>query len=168
MSEAAVASRIAIAPADGDADIAETQALFLEYANALGFKLCFQGFDQELATLPGGYAPPQGRLLLARVDGAVGGVVGLRPLEGRRCEMRRLYVRPKFRGLGLGRRLAEQAIGEARAIGHDSMVLETLPRMAEARRLYAKLGFKEIPAYYDNPREGVICAELRLTDSAAS
>lgn len=143
--------------------MAAVHGLFLEYANSLGFKLCFQGFDQELATLPGSYAPPEGRLFLARVDGAIAGVVGVRPLDGKRCEMKRLYVRPNSRGLKLGRRLAELAIAEARNIGYGQMVLDTLDKMKEARALYAGLGFHEIPAYYDNPLDGVIYAQLDLT-----
>lgn len=139
------------------------RALFMEYAQSLGFSLCFQGFDKELATLPGAYAPPRGRLFLAQIGGDVAGCVGLRPLGEGRCEMKRLYVRPAFRGNGLGRRLAETAIAEARAIGHPRMVLDTLDSMAAARRLYASLGFREIPAYYDNPLNGVIYAELALT-----
>jgi GNAT superfamily N-acetyltransferase len=101
------------------------------------------------------------------VPGTAAGVIGLRPLQGQYCEIRRIYVRPRFRGLGLGRRLVEQAIGEARAIGYGGMVLETLAQMAEARRLYAKQGFKEIPAYHDNARDGVLFAELRLPDGAS-
>jgi ribosomal protein S18 acetylase RimI-like enzyme len=152
-----------IASATDPADIEAVRALFLEYAQSLGFSLCFQGFDRELTTLPGSYAPPRGRLLLARVGGDVAGCVGLRPLEGERCEMKRLYVRPACRGLGLGRRLAETAIAEARAIGYPVMVLDTIESMVAARRLYAGFGFREIPAYYHNPLDGVIYAELDLT-----
>ncbi len=150
-----------IAPAASAADVEAVRALFLEYAQSLGFSLCFQGFDRELATLPGSYAPPRGRLLIAR-DADVAGCVGLRPLDGGRCEMKRLYVRPACRGHGLGRRLAAAAIAEARAIGYPLMVLDTLESMAAARRLYAGFGFRKIPAYYDNPLDGVIYAELDL------
>jgi ribosomal protein S18 acetylase RimI-like enzyme len=162
MSELAVAADVRISLATDTADIETARGLFLEYARSLGFSLCFQGFDEELATLPGSYAPPQGRLEIARVDGNVAGCVGLRPLDGDRCEMKRLYVRPAFRGHGLGRRLAEFAIAEARTIGYQHMVLDTLESMTAARALYASFGFREIPAYYNNPLDGVIYAELLL------
>jgi ribosomal protein S18 acetylase RimI-like enzyme len=162
MSDAALAAGIRIAPASGAADIATVRALFLEYADALGVSLCFQGFDEELATLPGAYAPPPGRLLLARRGAEVAGCVGLRPLDAARGEMKRLYLRPQFRGHGMGRRLAEAVIAEARAIGYASLVLDSLASMRAARALYDSLGFREIPAYYDNPLPGVLYAELDL------
>lgn len=144
-------------------DVARARELFEEYAAGLGFSLCFQDFDQELATLPGKYAPPAGRLLLACCDDAVAGCGALRPLKPGICEMKRLYVRPAFRGRHLGRRLAETLMAEAKVIGYASMRLDTIPqKMAEAERLYRGLGFREIPAYYDNPREGVRYFELRL------
>jgi ribosomal protein S18 acetylase RimI-like enzyme len=162
MSDAALAAGIRIAPASGAADIATVRALFLEYADALGVSLCFQGFDEELATLPGAYAPPPGRLLLARRGAEVAGCVGLRPLDAARGEMKRLYLRPQFRGHGMGRRLAEAVIAEARAIGYASLVLDSLASMRAARALYDSLGFREIPAYYDNPLPGVLYAGLDL------
>jgi ribosomal protein S18 acetylase RimI-like enzyme len=162
MSEVAVAADVRISPATGAVDIEAARELFLEYAQSLGFSLCFQGFDEELATLPGRYARPRGRLEIARVDGNVAGCVGLRPLDGDRCEMKRLYVRPAFRGHGVGRRLTEVAIAAARAIGYSRIVLDTIESMTTARALYAGLGFREIPAYYDNPLNGVIYAELQL------
>ena len=154
---------ITITVAESPEDMAHVQGLFEEYAAWLGFSLCFQDFDQELATLPGKYAPPGGRLLLARWGDAVAGCGALRPLEPGICEMKRVYVRPAFRGQGLGRRLAERLIAEAKVIGYVSMRLDTIPqKMAEAERLYLALGFREIPAYYDNPREGARYYELRL------
>jgi ribosomal protein S18 acetylase RimI-like enzyme len=141
----------------GPADLEAVRALFLEYAQSLGFSLCFQGFDKEMAGLPGDYAPPAGRLLVARADGAVVGCVGLRPLEVGRCEMKRLYVRSAYRGRHLGRRLAEAAIAAGRASGYARMGLETLESMTAARRLYADFGFRELP-----PDGSVIYAERML------
>jgi len=119
--------------------------------------------DRELATLPGAYSPPHGRLLLARQGAEVAGCVALRPLEADRCEMKRLYLRPPFRGQGIGRDLAEAIIAEARAIGYRSICLDTLASMDAARAMYASLGFRAIPAYYDNPLPGVLYAALDLT-----
>ena len=162
MSEAAVAASVRIAPAQGAADIAVVRDLFREYAGGLGVSLCFQGFDEELETLPGAYAPPRGILLLARCSGSIAGCVGLRPLDDERGEMKRLYLRPRFRGSGLGRRLAEAVIAAARATGYRSLVLDSLATMQEARALYDSLGFRPIPAYYDNPLPGVLYAALDL------
>jgi GNAT superfamily N-acetyltransferase len=147
---------VAINVAKSPAEIARVRELFEEYAASLGFSLCFQGFDQEMATLPGKYAPPAGRLLLARFGEDVAGCGALRPLESGICEMKRMYVRPAFRGQGLGHRLAEQLIVEAKVIGYAAMRLDTIPeKMAEAERLYRTLGFCEIPAYYDNSRKDI-------------
>jgi len=162
MSDLALATAVRIQPAEG-ADIAVVHALFLEYARSLDVSLSFQGFDRELATLPGAYAPPHGRLLLARQGAEVAGCVALRPLEADRCEMKRLYLRPPFRGQGIGRDLAEAIIAEARAIGYRSICLDTLASMDAARAMYASLGFRAIPAYYDNPLPGVLYAALDLT-----
>jgi ribosomal protein S18 acetylase RimI-like enzyme len=164
VSDAPAAARVEIMPARSAADIAAVKALFLEYANSLGVSLCFQGFDEELAELPGAYAPPRGRLYLVHIDGAPAGCVGLRPLDSGhdRCEMKRLYLRPICRGLGLGRRLTELIVADARDIGYRKLVLDTLADMKAARALYADLGFREIPAYYDNPLPGVLYAELDL------
>jgi ribosomal protein S18 acetylase RimI-like enzyme len=142
-------------------DIAATRALFKEYAAWLGVDLRFQGFDAELAGLPGLYAPPRGRLLLAWADSAAG-CVALRPLSDSVCEMKRLFVRPAFRGEGVGRMLAEKVVAEAMAIGYASMRLDTLPAMNAATKLYESLGFARIPAYYATPLADTIFMELKL------
>jgi len=136
--------------------------LFLEYAQSLGFSLCFQGFDKELAELPGDYAPPNGRLLLAEYEGQMAGCVALHKLEDAICEMKRLYIRPQFRGLKIGRALAESIIAEARGIGYRRMRLDTVaPLMANAVSLYRQLGFQEIAPYRTNPIEGALYMELQ-------
>jgi ribosomal protein S18 acetylase RimI-like enzyme len=162
---AATALRIAEARAAGD--IAEARGLFQEYAASLGIDLCFQGFEEELATLPGSYAPPNGRLLLARQGCAIAGCVALRRLEQDVCEMKRLYVRPAFRGLGVGRLLCEEIAREARIAGYHRIRLDTLPTMTSARALYRQLGFHEIPPYRSNPVEGTFFLELQLDRSIA-
>jgi putative acetyltransferase len=135
----------------------------LEYAESLGFSLCFQGFDKELAGLPGDYAPPDGRLLLAEYGGELAGCVALHRLEPEICEMKRLYLRPQFRGKGVGRTLAETAIAEARSIGYRLMRLDTVePIMKDAVAMYHRLGFKEIAPYRANPIEGAMYMELEL------
>jgi ribosomal protein S18 acetylase RimI-like enzyme len=145
------------------ADMAAARRLIQAYADWLAVDLCFQGFDAELAALPGAYAPPQGRLLLAKTSGEVVGCVGLRPLEPGICEMKRLWVEPGWGGYGIGRALAQAVIDAARAIGYRRMRLDTLPeRMPAAQGLYRGLGFQEIPAYYDNPLDGVVMLELEL------
>jgi ribosomal protein S18 acetylase RimI-like enzyme len=150
-----------IVPAPG-ADADAVRDLFLEYGESLGFNTCFAGLDQELDTLPGDYAPPRGCLLLARADGEAAGCAGVRPLGEATCEMKRLYVRPQFRRARLGWKLAEAAIARARAMGYRRMFLDTLPTMREARILYAALGFKACPPYYDNSLLGSDCFELEL------
>lgn len=132
--------------------------LFQEYASSLGIDLSFQGFDAELLTLPGEYAPPRGHLLLAQVEGSIAGCCALRPLDStdypNACEMKRLYVRKAFRGFGLGRQLAEAMLAYARQGGYDCVLLDTLDTMESARALYSELGFEEIPPYYHNPVPG--------------
>jgi putative acetyltransferase len=137
------------------------RALFEEYAEALGVDLGFQDFERELAELPGDYVPPAGRLLLA-LDPEPAGCVALRPFEPGVCEMKRLYVRPAYRGSGLGRLLAEQIVTAGRDAGYERMRLDTLPTMAAARGLYESLGFVEIDAYRPNPVHGTTYFELAL------
>lgn len=138
--------------------------LFIEYQRWLNFSLCFQGFDKELAELPGKYAPPKGRIYIATVAENIAGCIAVRPMDEKGiCEMKRLFVREEFRGLGIGRLLAERIIADARQIGYRTMRLDTLQRMETARALYTTLGFNVIPAYYDNPMEEVVYMELHLT-----
>jgi putative acetyltransferase len=144
-------------------DIEEARRLFREYETSLGIDLCFQNFEQELAELPGRYAPPRGALLLARgEENAIAGCVALRPLGEEICEMKRLYVRDAFRGRGAGRLLAEEVIGEARRIGYRRMRLDTLPSMRRAIPLYRSLGFTDIAPYTQNPVEGALFLEKEL------
>ncbi len=153
---------ISIEAAEGPADMERVRALFLEYQDWLDVDLCFQGFEAELAALPGAYAPPKGGLWFAKADGEIAGIAGVRPFKDGLCEMKRLWIRPAFRGLGLGRRLAESTIAAARAAGYRAMCLYTLGHMTAARALYEILGFREIPAYYDNPLDDVRYLELEL------
>jgi GNAT superfamily N-acetyltransferase len=154
----------AILRAAGMDDLDQVRALFREYEAWLAHDLCFQGFSTELATLPGRYAPPSGRLILAELDGALVGCVGLRALSPEVCEMKRLYVREAGRGHGVGRALAERCLEGARAVGYRAMRLDTLriERMAPANRLYDSLGFRDIAAYYENPLPDVRYMELPL------
>ena len=171
MSEAERIPRGTIDAAAWPEEVPLARELFLEYADWLDLDLCFQGFDAELAGLPGGYAPPHGNLWFARVHdgvgGAVAGVVGLRPFgsdgEARRvCEMKRLWVRPGYRGLGLGRRLAEQTLEAAEAMGYRRMVLDTVNHMSEAQALYATLGFRDRSAQVRDPHPELVYLERDL------
>lgn len=144
-------------------EIPLVRELFLEYAGTLDFDLSFQGFEEELATLPGTYAAPTGCILLAFVDNAPAGCVAMRPLEGGRCEMKRLYVRPAYRGRGIGDGLVERFTLEARQRGYQSVVLDTVePLMSRAIAMYKRLGFREIPPYRPNPIRGAMYLELKL------
>jgi len=145
-------------PPSSDNDWMETRAIFQEYADSLEVDLCFQGFQDELAGLPGDYAEPRGTLLLAWVNGTVAGCCALRPLDSsdytNASEMKRLFVRHSFRGLGLGRQLTEAILDAARKAGYSCVLLDTLDEMESARALYEDLGFQEIPPYYHNPHAG--------------
>lgn len=133
--------------------------LFREYQAAIQVDLCFQGFERELAELPGAYAPPAGRLVVALVDGVVAGCGALRPLEPGVAELKRMWVRPAFRGRGLGRAIAEVLLRAADDLSYRAVRLDTLASMKAAQALYVDLGFREIPAYYANPLPGVIYME---------
>jgi GNAT superfamily N-acetyltransferase len=163
--------RITQALSAGEVNLA--RGLFREYADSLGVDLHFQNFDRELSELPGGYAPPRGRLFLARHfitnnDEQLAGGGALRPLSAETCEMKRLYVRPQFRGLGIGRALADTLIAAARQIGYHAMRLDTLPAMHEAHALYLAMGFQEIAPYTNNPIHGTRFLELDLTRARAN
>ena len=136
--------------------------MFEEYAASLAIDLCFQGFAQELATLPEMYGPPRGALLLAELDDAPAGCVALRPLDATTCELKRLYVRPMHRGHNLGRLLTESALAAARALGYARIRLDTLPQMQAAQRLYESLGFHDITPYYGEPIPGQRFMEASL------
>lgn len=145
-------------------DLEHIRALFQEYADSLSVKLNYQDFDHELRDLPGKYAPPAGTLLLARNDDEVVGCVGVRPLSAEIAEMKRLYVRPAGRGLGLGRTLTEAAVRFATASGYERLRLDTLPEMQRAQELYGTLGFVPIEAYRFSPVPGTVFLELVLTE----
>ncbi len=151
-----------IAPARGPQDLEVLRTLFREYVLGLGENLDFQGFEQELATLPGKYAPPAGQMLLARMGDEAMGCVALRPLEGGDSEMKRLYVRPTARGLNLGRQLAEAICNAAREAGYQRICLDTLERLQAALALYRDMGFEEIAPYNDNRLPGVLFLALKL------
>jgi GNAT superfamily N-acetyltransferase len=149
---------IRLLPADTPEALDAARQIFREYADALGIDLCFQGFEQELAALPGDYAAPGGALLLAWVDGELAGCGAVRPLAdsdyANACEMKRLYVRRAFRRFGLGRQIAQALMDTAVQLGYSVMLLDTLDDMEAARELYATLGFEEVPPYYYNPIPG--------------
>lgn len=152
-----------IIQAETPSQIVQAREIFEEYAESLGFSACFPGFKEELSGLPGGYAPPEGRLLLAEYEGELAGCVGLRKLEAGVCEMRRLYLRPSFRGKGLGRILADYLISEARKIGYQQMRLGTVePKMKRALEMYRSMGFHVIQPYRANPLKDAVYMELEL------
>lgn len=136
------------------AEIDDVRELFVEYEKSVGVDLCFQGFAEEVDGLPGDYAPPRGRLLVAYDGGAAAGCVALRPLDQNSCEMKRLYVRPEWRSAGLGLRLVERVIAEARGLGYQRIHLDTLPSMQAAQRLYERMGFRNAPPHRANPVAG--------------
>ncbi len=156
-----------ISQATSAEEIAATRHLFQEYADSLGVDLGYQGFAQEVAGLPGAYAPPRGRLLLATDEGGPAGCVALRPVDRQACEMKRLFVCPGRQGRGVGRMLAGRVIAEARSLGYATILLDTLPSMHGALRLYESLGFSRRPAYFQSPVAGNIFMELRLGSGAA-
>jgi len=156
-------SRIDLLQATLPEHIEQARSLFLEYGRSLGFSLCFQSFDEELKNLPGAYGPPSGRLLLARYADHAAGCIALRQLQAGICEMKRLYVRPEDRGLGLGRILVERMIAEARSIGYERMRLDTIASaMKDAIALYRRVGFVEIAPYSSIPIESALWMELLL------
>ena len=161
---AAGSSLLSIREASESWEIQAARKLFQEYAASLESSLCFQGFDEELEGLPGKYAPPAGRLLLAFQGQAVAGCVALRPLEQGTCEMKRLFVRPAYRKSGVGRLLTERIIQEARESGYRRMRLDSLPHMKPALQLYRQLGFQPIAPYTTNPIAGAVFLELQLDE----
>jgi putative acetyltransferase len=164
----AASSEITLVPIDDSAQLIEpAREILREYGQSLAIDLCFQNFDAELASLPGEYASPNGKLLLAFVGESVAGCAALRALAdvdyANACEMKRLYVRPAFRHFGLGRALAEALLDEARRIGYSVMLLDTLDEMESARELYSTLGFEEVAPYYFNPIPGAHYLKVDLT-----
>jgi ribosomal protein S18 acetylase RimI-like enzyme len=158
-----MSDRLSIIQVESEEQTQSARQLFEEYAADIGISLCFQNFDQELANLPGKYSPPAGRLLLAYSNNQLAGCIALRSVDTSKSEMKRLFLRPAFRGTGVGRILVEKILKEARSIGYQSIVLDTIPgRMDKAIGLYRSLGFQEIEPYYDNPVEGAKFMELKL------
>ncbi len=153
---------IRIVRAESGGELEHARSLFEKYAASLEFSLEFQDFEEELASFPGAYGPPNGCILLALSDGKPAGCVALRQLEAGTCEMKRLYVLPEYQGSGIGRALAEAILIEARRLGYERMRLDTVPSMKAATGLYKSLGFKEIPPYCHNPIEGAIYMERAL------
>lgn len=158
----AQSGQIQIVSAQSSEDVARVRELFVEYAASLGVDLAYQGFAEEVAGLPGAYVPPRGQLLLATVNGVPVGCGALRPRDEKTVEMKRLYVRPTHQGCGLGRRLAERLIADARDAGYITLWLDTLPTMRDAQRLYEKLGFVRRAPYFDSPIAGNVFMELAL------
>jgi GNAT superfamily N-acetyltransferase len=152
-----------IAPASSPQDIEDARTLFGEYAGLVAEALCFQNFDEELAALPGDYAPPGGVLLIARDADTMAGCVALRRVDAGTGEMKRMFVREQYRGSGLGRRLALEVIEQAKKRNYRRMVLDTLPKLATAITLYRALGFRETDPYLASPTPGAVCFELTLS-----
>jgi len=158
-----------IIEAKTDAEIDAARRIFREYESWLGLDLCFQGFEEELAGLPGKYSSPDGRLFLAYSEEDLAGCAALRKIDPGVCEMKRLFVRDQFRRFGIGRLLIDRLLTAARDIGYRAMRLDTYPaKMGKAVGLYRQYGFIEIPAYYNNPYEGVLFMELQLSKRAGS
>jgi ribosomal protein S18 acetylase RimI-like enzyme len=155
-------SVLSIIHAESSEFIPQVKALFSEYAETLDFALCFQDFNHELEELPGEYARPDGAILLALFGGEIAGCVAIRPIEEGICELKRLYVKPPYRGKGIGRRLTEEIIEEARLAGYSAIRLDTVPSMIAANTLYTSLGFTEIEPYRHNPIDGALYLELTL------
>ena len=159
-------AEIRIVPVDGPRMLETARGLFAEYWDSFGFTPCFQNFGEELAGLPGKYAPPDGRLAVAwaggEMDGEAAGCVALRRFDERRCEVKRLYVRPAYRGYRLGRRLLEWVMAEARAAGYSEMLGDTMPVMTDALALYDRMGFERTAAYADQEQSGAIAIRIRL------
>jgi putative acetyltransferase len=151
-----------IVTVSGGPQVGLVRSLFEEYWSSFGFTPCFQNFGQEVAALPGDYAPPGGRLALARLDGEPAGCAALRRFDASRCEAKRLYVRPKFRGRGLGRDLMNWLIAESRAAGYAEMLGDTMPEMAQALEMYLRMGFERTGPYSSKPTEGAIYLRLKL------
>jgi ribosomal protein S18 acetylase RimI-like enzyme len=162
MTAGPIAASLTVLHATSSEQFEETRRLFKEYASALGVDLCFQDFEHELKDLPGEYSEPDGCILLAFLDSALVGCVALRPLSSEICEMKRMYVRPTFRGQRIGQILGQDVITEARKRGYKKMRLDSLPTMREAQALYRSLGFREIDAYRPNPIQGAVFMELEL------
>jgi GNAT superfamily N-acetyltransferase len=151
-----------IVTVSGGLELQQVRGLFEEYWNSFGFTPCFQNFGEEVASLPGVYVPPGGRLGLAYLDGEPAGCAALRQFDSSRCEAKRLYVRPKFRGLGLGRDLIHWLIAESRAAGYSEMLGDTMPVMAQALEMYRRMGFEPTGPYSSKPTEGAIYLRLKL------
>ncbi|MFZ0635440.1 MAG: GNAT family N-acetyltransferase [Candidatus Acidiferrales bacterium] len=162
----AAPAHIRILQAVSERDIASARGLIEEYGASLGINLSFQHFDEELKSLPGAYAPPRGALLLAKAGEECAGCVALRPMTTGICEMKRLYVRSPWRSCGLGKRLVEAVLDEARRSKYRAIRLDTLPSMTAARAMYASFGFRPIPPYCENPIPGTAFLELDLTRPA--
>lgn len=160
------ASGIRIEPADQPRDLRAVRRLLEEYGPSLAIDLEYQSFAEELRTLPGRYAPPQGSLLLARQGARAVGCVALRALSSVDCEMKRLYVRPAFRRHGLGRALVERIVAEAQRIGYRRMLLDSLPTMTDAMKLYRSIGFRDTAPYTQSPVPGTVFLEMRLEPAA--